>query len=66
MSKYVGFVNKTFSKGEKVIKTMGLNNEQFAEKFEMMMEGAGLQELDKILQVRGGKRSDFPALVRSI
>lgn len=30
------------------------------------MEGAGIQELEKILQVRGGKKADFPQLVKSI
>lgn len=45
---------------------MGLNNEQFVERYEMLMEGAGIQELEKILQVRGAKKTDFPQLVKSI
>ncbi len=32
----------------------------------MLMEGAGIQELEKILQVRGTKKADFPQLVKSI
>jgi hypothetical protein len=32
----------------------------------MLMEGAGVQELEKILQVRGSKKTDFPALLKSI
>lgn len=31
--KHTTFVNKTFSKGENMIKLMGLKNEQFADKF---------------------------------
>jgi hypothetical protein len=36
------------------------------ERYEMLMEGAGIQELEKILQVRGAKKADFPQLIKSI
>jgi hypothetical protein len=55
--KYMAFVNKTFSKGENIIKLMGFDNVHFMEKFETMMENATIQDLEKILQVRGGKKS---------
>lgn len=64
--KHTVFVNKTFSKGENIIKLMSLNNDQFSEKFESMMEGATVQDLEKILQVRGSKKSEFPNLVKSL
>ena len=64
--KHTVFVNKTFSKGENIIKLMGFNNVHFAEKFETMMENGTLQDLEKILQVRGGKKSEFPNLVKSL
>lgn len=32
----------------------------------MLMEGAGVQEFEKIIGVRGAKKSDFPQLVKSI
>ena len=43
LQRYNAFVSKTFSKGENIIKLMGLNNEQFVERYEMLMEGAGIQ-----------------------
>jgi hypothetical protein len=49
-----------------MIKLMGLKNEQFADKFESMMEGATVADLEKILQVRGNKKSEFPNLVKSL
>ena len=64
--KHNTFVNKTFSKGENMIKLMGLKNEQFADKFESMMEGATVADLEKILHVRGNKKSEFPNLVKSL
>lgn len=45
---------------------MNLNNEQFADKFEALMEGASIAELEKILLVKGGKKGDFPNLLKSL
>lgn len=49
-----------------MIKLMGLKNEQFADKFESMMEGSTVADLEKILLVRGNKKSEFPNLVKSL
>lgn len=32
----------------------------------MFMEGGSIQDLERILQVRGSKKNDFSALIKSI
>lgn len=45
---------------------MQLPDKEFSERYEMFMEGGTAQDLEKILQVRGGKKADFAALIKSI
>jgi hypothetical protein len=45
---------------------MQLPDKEFTERYEMFMEGGTIQDFEKILQVRGGKKSDFTALIKSI
>jgi hypothetical protein len=66
LQNYITFVNKSFSKPENIIKLMQLPDKEFAERYEMFMEGGTVQDFDRILQVRGGKRNDFTALLKSI
>ena len=66
LQNHVTFVNKTFSKPENIIKLLQLPDKEFTERYEMFMEGGSIQDLDRILQVRGSKKADFMALVKSI
>lgn len=66
LQNYTAFVNKSFSKPENIIKLMQLPDKEFAERYEMFMEGGTVQDFEKILQVRGGKKGDFSALFKSI
>jgi len=45
---------------------MQLPDKEFSERYEMFMEGGTAQDFEKILQVRGGKKGDFTALIKSI
>lgn len=45
---------------------MQLPDKEFAERYEMFMEGGTVQDLERILQVRGSRKNDFGALVKSI
>jgi hypothetical protein len=62
----MAFVNKAFSKPENIVKLLQLPDKQFAESYERLMEGGSLQDLDRILQVRGDKKGDFAALVKNL
>ncbi len=62
----MAFVNKSFSKPENIIKLMQLPDKEFAERYEMFMEGGTVQDLERILQVRGSKKNDFSALAKSV
>jgi hypothetical protein len=57
-------VNKTFLKTENIIKLLTLNNDDIASKFEALVEGGTLADLDKILFVKGSKRSEVASLVK--
>ena len=64
MESHRSLVNKTFLKSENVIKLLSLNLEDIAAKFETFIEDGKLADLDKILAVKGSKRSDVPGLVK--
>jgi len=66
LQNHIGFVNKSFSKPENIIKLLQLPDKEFAERYEMFMEGGSPQDLERILQVRGCKKGDFASLVKSV
>jgi hypothetical protein len=43
-----------------------LPDKEFAERYEMFMEGGSVQDLERILLVRGSKKNDFTGLIKSI
>jgi hypothetical protein len=45
---------------------MQLPDKEFTERYEMFMEGGTVQDFERILQVRGGKKNDFTSLFKSI
>ncbi len=45
---------------------MQLPDKEFAERYEMFMEGGTIQDFEKIIQVRGAKKGDFAQLAKSI
>ena len=66
MESHRALVNKTFFKSESIIKLLPLSLEDIANKFEHMVEGGTLVDLDKILFVKGSKRTDVAGLVRAL
>lgn len=64
MESHRALVNKTFLKTENIIKLLTLNNDDIASKFEALVEGGTLVDLDKILFVKGSKRSEVASLVK--
>lgn len=59
-------VVKTFGKSENIIKLLILNIDDLASRFELVVEGGTLADLDKILFVKGLKRNDVAALVKKL
>ena len=66
LQNYMAFVNKSFLKPENIVKLMQLPDKEFAERYEIFMEGSSPNDLEKILQVRGSKKNDFSALFKAI
>jgi hypothetical protein len=66
MESHRALVNKTFFKSENIIKLLTLNLDDIAGKFEQFIEGGTLADLDKILFVKGSKRTDVANLVKAL
>jgi hypothetical protein len=64
-STYTNFVNKTMTKSENVLKLLGMNTDKFQETFQIFFPDATATDLDKILTLKGLKRTDVPNLVRA-
>lgn len=62
ISSFTNFVNKTMIKSENILKLLAMNKEKFAENCKKFCED--INDIDKILNLKGLKRSDVPNIFK--
>ena len=63
---FTNFVNKTISKSENILKLLSMRQNKFVENFMTFYEDATINDLEKMLNLKGWKKTDVPTLVKAI
>jgi len=66
MTSYTNFVAKTFHKTKNILKLLAMDVKDFKENFNKFFQDAQIQDLDKLLLIKGLKRNDVPDLVKNL
>ena len=64
VSSFTNFVNKTMVKSENILKLLAMNKDKFVENFRKFYEDASNPDIERIIALKGLKRSDVPSIFK--